>query len=313
MGASVAWGCMSVALAFPCAALLGSCAAARSRSFASGDMLARLARNGVSWTLPAAKRLAKTRRVQRSLADAVDLLGERGIFASPVGLLSLAIAAAVAVAAVVGALAQSPVAGVAVVALAIACLLTRVHLWRDRQAEALRDAVPDALHAMGSCFQAGFSPLQTFQHLASELRGPLGKRFADAAHLLETGHDMHEALDALRGAGAQGELVFVSVALDVQHQAGGSMRPVLEAARETVEGELALKRSLRVQTAQARLSARIVTIMPFALVAVFSLVSKGFLDPFFESPLGVALLCMAVLMQVAGVAAVRRMLSIEVS
>lgn len=44
MGASVAWGCMSVALAFPCAALLGSCAAARSRSFASGDMLARLAR-----------------------------------------------------------------------------------------------------------------------------------------------------------------------------------------------------------------------------------------------------------------------------
>lgn len=91
------------------------------------------------------------------------------------------------------------------------------------------------------------------------------------------------------------------------------MRPVLEAARETVEGELALKRSLRVQTAQARLSARIVTIMPFALVAVFSLVSKGFLDPFFESPLGVALLCMAVLMQVSGVAAVRRMLSVEVS
>ena len=247
------------------------------------------------------------------MADAVGLLGERGIFASPVGLLSLAMAAAVAVAAVVGALAQSPVAGVAVVALALACLLTRVHLWRDRQAEALRDAVPDALHAMGSCFQAGFSPLQTFQHLASELRGPLGKRFADAAHLLETGHDMHEALDALRGAGAQGELVFVSVALDVQHQAGGSMRPVLEAARETVEGELALKRSLRVQTAQARLSARVVTIMPFALVAVFSLVSKGFLDPFFESPLGVALLCMAVLMQVAGVAAVRRMLSVEVS
>ena len=76
MGASVAWGCMSVALAFPCAALLGSCAAARSRSFASGDMLARLARNGVSWTLPAAKRLAKTRRVQRSLADTVDLLGD---------------------------------------------------------------------------------------------------------------------------------------------------------------------------------------------------------------------------------------------
>ena len=105
----------------------------------------------------------------------------------------------------------------------------------------------------------------------------------------------------------------MAVALDVQHQAGGSMRPVLEAARETVEGELALRRALRVQTAQARLSARVVTVMPFALVAVFSLVSKGFLDPFLQSPLGLGLLGLACAMEVAGVLAVRRKLNVEVS
>ena len=104
-----------------------------------------------------------------------------------------------------------------------------------------------------------------------------------------------------------------ALALDVQHQVGGSMRPVLEAARETVEGELALRRALRVQTAQARLSARVVTVMPFALVAVFSLVSKGFLDPFLQSPLGLGLLGLACAMEVAGVLAVRRMLNVEVS
>lgn len=313
MEASTAWGLVSIASAFCCAALLGSFVAARSKPVVSGDMLARLVRNGVSWTLPAARRIVGIRRVKASMLDAVEMLGEQGVFANPVGLLSFSMAMAVIVAGVVGVLAQSVFAGMAVVALVAACLLTRVHLWRDRRSDAMRDAVPDALHAMGSCFQAGFSPLQTFQHLAAELRGPLGKRFAAAAQLLETGHDMHEALAALRGGSTQGELVFVSVALDVQHQAGGSMRPVLEAARETVEGELALRRSLKVQTAQARLSARIVTIMPFALVAVFSLVSKGFLDPFFESALGVGLLCMAVLMQVAGVFAVRRMLSVEVA
>ena len=182
----------------------------------------------------------------------------------------------------------------------------------DAQA-ALREAVPDALHAMGSCFQAGFSLLQTFQQLAGEIKGPLGKRFAACAHLLETGHGSSEALGALRAGGKRSELAFVAVALDVQHQAGGSMRPVLEAARETVEGELALRRALRVQTAQARLSARVVTVMPFALVAVFSLVSKGFLDPFLQSPLGLGLLGLACAMEVAGVLAVRRMLNVEVS
>lgn len=177
MGASVAWGCMSVALAFPCGALLGSCAAARSRSFASGDMLARLARNGVSWTLPAAKRLAKTRRVQRSLADAVDLLGERGIFASPVGLLSLAMAAAVAVAAVVGALAQSPVAGVAVVALAIACLLTRVHLVARQASRGTARCGARRASRHGVVLSSGLFPVANVSALGFGVARAVGKAF----------------------------------------------------------------------------------------------------------------------------------------
>ena len=52
---------------------------------------------------------------------------------------------------------------------------------------------------------------------------------------------------------------------------------VLEAAADTVKGELALRRALRVQTAQAKLSARVVVVMPFVLVAAFSLASPDFL------------------------------------
>ena len=87
------------------------------------------------------------------------------------------------------------------------------------------------------------------------------------------------------------------------------MRQVLDAARDSVEGELALRRSLKVQTAQAKLSAQVVSVMPFALVAVFSLVSEDFLSPFFASPAGWALLGLALGMQAAGVGMVRRVLA----
>lgn len=79
-------------------------------------------------------------------------------------------------------------------------------------------------------------------------------------------------------------------------------------ARESVESEIDLARSLKVQTAQAQLSARIVTAMPFVLIALFSLMSPGFLSPFFESMAGMALLAAALVMQVAGVVLVHRML-----
>ena len=108
------------------------------------------------------------------------------------------------------------------------------------------------------------------------------------------------------------ELAFVAVALDVQHQASGSMKQVLDAARDTVQSEIELRRALRVQTAQAKLSARVVSVLPFVLIAVFSLVSEGFLDPFFASPMGMALLAIALGMQAAGIVAVRRMLAVEV-
>ena len=88
------------------------------------------------------------------------------------------------------------------------------------------------------------------------------------------------------------------------------MQRILEAARQSVSDELELKRTLRTQTAQAKLSAQIVTVMPFALLAVFSLLSPGFLTPFSESPMGIALLAAALGMQAIGVSIVRKLLKV---
>ena len=73
---------------------------------------------------------------------------------------------------------------------------------------------------------------------------------------------------------------------------------------------MSLRRALKVQTAQAKLSAQVVSVMPFALVAVFSLVSEDFLAPFFASASGWALLALALGMQAAGVGMVRRVLAV---
>ena len=148
--------------------------------------------------------------------------------------------------------------------------------------------------------------MQTLEQTASEMKGPLGELFLSAALVLQTGGTASEALALFRQRADVPELAFVAVALDVQHQSGGSLAAVLDAARESVESEIDLARSLKVQTAQAQLSARIVTAMPFVLIALFSLMSPGFLSPFFESMAGMALLAAALIMQVAGVILVHR-------
>ena len=86
------------------------------------------------------------------------------------------------------------------------------------------------------------------------------------------------------------------------------MASVLDAAQKAVTGRLDLARQLKVQTAQARLSARVVTVLPFALLAVLSLLSPGFLDPLFSNAMGWIVLAFALLLQVGGIVWVRSIL-----
>lgn len=170
----------------------------------------------------------------------------------------------------------------------------------------MQEAVPDAMRLMADSFRIGYSLPQALSQMGNELDPGLGTLFQRCARRLEAGESTHNALAPLREQQSIRELGFVSVALDVQHQCGGSIAPLLESAQKSVESELELARTFRVQTAQAKLSASIVTVMPFILVALFSLISPGFLTPFFSSPLGAILLIVALSMQIAGVVAVRR-------
>ena len=176
----------------------------------------------------------------------------------------------------------------------------------------MRDAIPEALQSMKACFQVGYTLSQTVSEVRKNTTGPLEDLFREVEGVLETGGSTEDALKVLKKKASEPELVFLATALEIQHKTGSSMQQVLEITRQSVADEIELKRTLKTQTAQAKLSAQIVTIMPFALIGVFSLLSPGFLDPFFESALGVVMLLCALGMQVLGVFLVRRLLRVEV-
>ncbi len=173
----------------------------------------------------------------------------------------------------------------------------------------MREQVPDAIQCMANCTASGFSLMQTFEQAEKECAGPLGRTFELAHKRMKLGSSVDEALLVFDSVKAVPELKFISVAFRVQHVAGGPISEVLECARQSVLSELELARTLRVQTTQAKMSATIVTLMPFVLLALFSFMSPGFLTPFFSSLIGIAIFCIAFAMQATGVLMVRKTLS----
>ena len=285
--------------------------AAQGDDMSLAGLVAWRVRNGFPFAFPLIGILLRSKAVESVLDEVVALFASRGWASSHMSAGSVVLVALVALSVLVGVVTASFVAALATLACSLAVLTVLAGNARDRRQEAVREAVPEALESMAACLGSGFTLLQTFSQVADDTPGPLGETFARSAHVLEVGGSAERALAELREGAHASELAFVAVALDVQHQSGGAMRQVLDAATDTVKGELALRRSLRVQTAQAKLSARVVVIMPFVLVAAFSLASPDFLMPFFSSAFGYALLALAIIMQVVGIVLVRRALAVE--
>ncbi len=314
------WGLIAAACALASGCAWGhllSCSLRRRRSAAAvaaaegESRLAALLVGGIPVLRPLARRLLTLRQVSEVARCVVDEGRMRGRVVDAEGVVTLAVLVLGATTVFAIGVSGSVACGIAIACCMAAGLFSLAHARLEQRAAVVRDAVPEALRSMSSCFRSGFSLPQTLSQLAGNAPGSLALSFGIAARRLEMGESVSDALSALAEVEGVPELRFVSVALDVQHQTGGSVAPVLDAARESVESELELARSLRVQTAQAKLSAQVVTVMPFILVALFSLMSPGFLAPFFQSLAGVGMLALALGMQLAGVLLVRRMLKIE--
>lgn len=320
MGTASLWACLAALFAgitgYLCArALFGmwkrrDAIVAMFASDKKEQLIARL-RGCAAWCMPVAKRLMSIRGVSAWAHEATLVFdaGRKGL--SEVVIVSLIIEGALVMGVLGLVLTRSLVFGIAVCGIVIIAFVGFVKNRSERRNIAMREDIPEALRSMITCFRAGQSLPQALDTTAHEVGSSLGRLFGIAAQRLQVGDTTTEALSILEDRKGIPELSFVAVALDVQHKSGGSIAPVLEAAQESIESELALTRSLRVQTAQAKLSATIVTIMPFVLIAFFSALSPDFLAPFFGSLLGMALLGVAFAMQIIGVLVVRHMLRVD--
>ena len=285
--------------------------AAQGDARSIGGLVSWRMRNGFAALAPLARLLDRQPQVHEFAGQAAGILSQRGKLTSTQPFLTVLIAGLILIFLLANAVTRSAVGALVCATCALCLLVIMVGNAHDKQLEQIREEVPRALESMSACFSSGFTLLQAFRQVADDTPGALGETFAQSAHILEMGGTAESALAGLREGAHASELAFVAVALDVQHQSGGAMRQVLDAATDTVKGELALRRSLRVQTAQAKLSARVVVALPFALLALFSLISPGFMDPFFSGPAGYALFGIAIAMEIAGILLVHRALSVE--
>lgn len=182
---------------------------------------------------------------------------------------------------------------------------------RRKHDDALQAAAPEAIRLLCISLESGSSLALALRYAANNCSEPLASELKRAVWDLEAGQSFNKALEGLRQRTGGTEFAYLAVAMEIQHQSGGSLAPILDNVASLLKQSSELKEELRTKTEQGRLSSRIVAVMPFLLLAVLSVFSPGYLSTFFSSPLGFCLLILALALELIGIVLVRRCLAID--
>lgn len=184
---------------------------------------------------------------------------------------------------------------------------------KRRHLRELKLGMPEALRLLSIALDAGTSLVKALEYAADNCSEPLAGELKRTVWDLQAGQGLDEALQGLRARTGGSEFAYLSAAMEIQHRSGGSLGEVLASVSDSLCQSAELEEELRTKTTQGRLSARIVAWMPLALTALITVLSPGYFGAFFSSPLGVALLVTALLLEVAGVLLVKRALAVDLS
>ncbi|WP_139491378.1 type II secretion system F family protein [Brevibacillus dissolubilis] len=193
---------------------------------------------------------------------------------------------------------------------ASAFILLRVFQMRRQQM--LVQLLPDVLILMSNALKAGYSIVQTIDLLSREDFGPLSKEFGKLSQALRYGENFEKAFQNFAATLNLHEIDTVVDTILITRETGGNLTNVIDSLVLILEENQRLLGEVRSLTAQGRISALVVGMLPSAFFLFMYLFNPFYIMILFESTLGISMLIVAVLMQIAGFIIMNKLIKLKV-
>lgn len=170
----------------------------------------------------------------------------------------------------------------------------------------------ETLGMMANSMRAGFSFMQAMQLAGKELPEPLGPEFERAVREVGLGIPIENVFENLQKRLPNKELEVVIRAILAQRKSGGNLAELLETMEETVRGRIRIFEELKTLTAQGKMSAWVITLIPPGLGLYLSIVTPDYFKPMLGHPLGITMLTVASVSMLIGWLFIQKIIKIEV-
>ena len=183
---------------------------------------------------------------------------------------------------------------------------------RGRRMAKFDEQFPEALDVIKRALKAGHPFTQCLKLVAEDMEMPISREFEFVFTEINYGSDVRRAMLGLMERMPSVSVMALITAVLVQKETGGNLAETLERITTVIRGRFKLHRRVRSLSAEGRLSANILAMVPLVLFVVIWFTSPDYLPTLLNNPLGPKLITVAVVLGVLGILWIRRIIRIQV-
>jgi tight adherence protein B len=183
---------------------------------------------------------------------------------------------------------------------------------RNHRMKKLLDQLPDVFEMMSQSLRAGHSLAGAIQLVSDQLPDPAGTEFARVFHEQNLGLKIEDALLGFAKRCDQMDIRFFVTAVLIQRQTGGDLAEVLDKISGVIRGRIELLGQVRGLTAEGRMSGWVLLALPVVVFFASMAMNREYAMTLIVEPQGRMLLCIAGMMQLMGMAMIKKIVNIKI-
>jgi tight adherence protein B len=176
---------------------------------------------------------------------------------------------------------------------------------------AFEEQMPAAIDAMKRALRAGHPLSATFKLVAEDMDDPVAKEFELTFADINYGNDLRRAMLGMLQRIPSLTVMALVTAILVQKDTGGNLAEILDQISKVVRGRFKFQRLVKTLSAEGRMSAWVLGLIPLLLFAIISITTPEYLPVLLEHPVGRQLILGGAVLAFIGFFWIRKVIQIE--
>jgi tight adherence protein B len=168
------------------------------------------------------------------------------------------------------------------------------------------------LNLLSSTLKAGYSLMQGIEAVSREVGDPIGKELRRIVVESRLGRPLEESMHESAERMQSDDFKWAVMAIGIQREVGGNLSELLLTVADTMVQRERLRRDVQSLTAEGRISALVLIVLPPGVGAAMYALNKDYIMTLFREPTGHILLGVAGVMMVGGWFWMKKMIKVEV-